>query len=353
LKLNGDFKPFGFLKPSFGSLMTQLLIVTSQSDIHVDALINYLDNTLDNRKIEPIRLNTENFIQQAHYQFTWDKSGNACDQKLAFQDSSRIIKDVKVIWWRKPQDYYPYKMIEDEWAIKYSQEESKSLVQSLPGLFPKAKWINNYYDLRFPSRRINQIPLAKQLDIPIPPTLVTNQYEPIVTFLKQYGSCIIKPMDYSGFLHDDKQYACYTRPIDLETIDALRDSIHLAPVFIQQRISKKAEYRVTLIGKKSFVCRIETEHLNDAEVNQDWRVTEPDKLVHTPDTLPEDYIAKLHKMLELLGLNFGAFDIIRGDDDVLYFIELNPNGQWYWIEILTGMPMVKAMVELIEDLAQH
>ncbi|MBD1826426.1 hypothetical protein NDI47_09430 [Microcoleus vaginatus GB1-A2] len=56
-------------------------------------------------------------------------------------------------------------------------------------------------------------------------------------------------------------------------------------------------------------------------------------------------------MLDEFGLNFGAFDIIRDEDDTLYFIELNPNGQWYWIEILTKMAMVRATVELIEDLA--
>ena len=56
-------------------------------------------------------------------------------------------------------------------------------------------------------------------------------------------------------------------------------------------------------------------------------------------------------MLDEFGLNFGAFDIIRDEDDTLYFIELNPNGQWYWIEILTKMAMVRAMLELIEDLA--
>jgi hypothetical protein len=56
-------------------------------------------------------------------------------------------------------------------------------------------------------------------------------------------------------------------------------------------------------------------------------------------------------MLDEFGLNFGAFHIIRDEDDTLYFIELNPNGQWYWSEILTKMPMVRAMVELIEDLA--
>jgi glutathione synthase/RimK-type ligase-like ATP-grasp enzyme len=56
-------------------------------------------------------------------------------------------------------------------------------------------------------------------------------------------------------------------------------------------------------------------------------------------------------MLDELGLNCGAFDIIRDEDDTLYFIELNPNGQWYWIETITKMPMVRAIVELIEDLA--
>jgi len=327
--------------------MAQLLIVTSQDDIHTDVVIKELENST----IEPIRLNSDTLIQESSYTFSWEQQGQPTTQNLTFKDSNRSIHDVKVIWWRKPKDYFPYSEVQDEWAKKYAIDETKSLVQSLPGLFPNAKWINNYYHLRLPSRRINQIPLAKQLGIPIPATLVTNQYESIISFLKQHSDCIVKPMDYSGFLHDGDQYACYTRPIDLKTVDLLKESIHLAPVFIQKRIIKKAEYRVTLIGKKHFVCRIETSHLNDPEVNQDWRVTEPDKLVHTPDTLPEEYIAKLHRMLEILGLNFGAFDIIRGDNDVLYFIELNPNGQWYWIEILTGMPMVKAIVELIEDLA--
>jgi hypothetical protein len=55
-------------------------------------------------------------------------------------------------------------------------------------------------------------------------------------------------------------------------------------------------------------------------VTLDWRVTEPDKLVHVPDKLPIDYLNKLHQMLDEFGLNLGAFDIIRDEDDALYFI---------------------------------
>jgi hypothetical protein len=329
--------------------MPELLIVTSESDIHADAVISSLPKS----KIEAIRLNSESFIHQSEYSFSWNSDGNIDKQTLQFRDSLRQTKDVKVIWWRKPDEYLPHHSVIDPWAIKYARQETKSLILSLHGLFPEAKWVNNYYNVRLPSHRINQIPIAKKLGILVPQTLVTNHYQPALDFLQKHQDCIVKPMSYSGFLHEDKQYACYTRPIDIETLEEFRESIHLAPLFIQRRIAKKAEYRVTIIGRQHFVCRLDVKHLDDPDVNMDWRVIEPDKVTHVPDTLPDEYIQKLRGMLDIFGLNFGAFDIIRDDDDELYFIELNPNGQWYWMEILTGMPMVKAMVELITDLANQ
>ncbi|MFB8792449.1 MAG: hypothetical protein U7123_27290 [Potamolinea sp.] len=327
--------------------MPQLLIVTSESDIHTDAVIKELQGN----RIEPIRINSESFIQQSQYHFAWDADGNLAARALYFHDSLRQAQDIKVIWWRKPQDYLPHPNVMDSCAIKYAQEETKYLITSLQGLFPGAKWVNNYNNLRLPSSRINQIPVAGKLGILIPPTLVTNYYEPALCFLQEHKDCIVKPMSYSGFLHEGQQYGCYTRPIDIETLETFRESINLAPLFIQKRIAKKAEYRVTLIGRQHFVCRLEVDHLNDLDVNIDWRVIDPEQVTHVPDELPESYIYKLRQMLDIFGLNFGAFDVIRDDDNELYLIELNPNGQWYWIEILTKMPMVKAMVELITELA--
>ncbi|NEQ69806.1 MAG: hypothetical protein F6K21_30805 [Symploca sp. SIO2D2] len=327
--------------------MTNILIVTSESDIHADVVIKELQQST----VKPIRLNSESFIQKSQYCYEWEASGNLSQSWLSFADSLREVEDVAVIWWRKPDDYLVSPEVQDDWAVKYCQEETKSLIHSLSGLYPKAKWVNNYYNMRLPANRINQIPIAQKLEITIPPTIVTNSYKAACSFVSQQGSCIIKSMRYSGFLHDSKQYACYTRPIDVETLEEFRESIELAPVFIQKRIAKKAEYRVTIIGEHHFVCRIDAEHTNDSDVTLDWRVTEPEKLVHVPDKLPLDYLNKLSKMLEEFDLQFGAFDIIRDDDNTLYFIELNPNGQWYWIEILTKMPMVRAMVELIENLA--
>ena len=330
--------------------MTNLLIVTSASDIHADVVIRELQKK---SKINPIRLNTETFIKNSQYFYEWKSSGELNKQLLGVRNSLKNIRDIGVIWWRKPDRYDVFPEVTDAWAIKYCQQETESLVQSLAGLYPDAKWVNHYYKLRFPSHRINQIPTAKELGITIPPTVVTNSYKAACQFVAQQGKCVIKPLRYSGFLHQGKQYACYTRPIDLETLEEFKESIRLAPIFLQKRISKKAEYRVTLIGKHDFVCRIDAKHLNDADIALDWRAIAPEKLIHLPGKLPNTYLEKLHQMLDIFGLNFGAFDIIRDEDDTLYFIELNPNGQWYWIEILTGMPMVSAIIELIENLANQ
>ena len=82
--------------------------------------------------------------------------------------------------------------------------------------------------------------------------------------------------------------------MDADTLLAFRDSIRSAPVFIQERIQKKAEYRLTLISKHDFVGRIDAKHINDPEVTLDWGVTEPDKLVRVPEKLPIEYLNKLH-----------------------------------------------------------
>ncbi|NEO87407.1 MAG: hypothetical protein F6J87_24580 [Spirulina sp. SIO3F2] len=327
--------------------MFQVAIITSQCDLHADVVIQELESS----NVKPVRINTENFITNCRYSHSWSMNGNTENSEYNFIDSKVNTQNIDVVWWRKPSDYHPGALIQNEWSIKYCQDETKALVKSWPGLFPEARWVNHFYNMQLPALRINQIPVAQQLGLKIPPTIISNDYVKLSEFLTQYPDSIVKPMVYSSFLHQDKQYACFTRPINHNLLEEMHDSIEIAPVFMQKRIHKQAEYRVTIIGRERFVCRINTEHLDNELINQDWRVTEPEKLTHTPDKLPDLYLEKLDKMLKIWDLNFGAFDIIKGDDDNLYFIELNPNGQWYWIEILTGMPMVKAMVNLIEELS--
>jgi hypothetical protein len=51
-----------------------------------------------------------------------------------------------------------------------------------------------------------------------------------------------------------------------------------------------------------------------------------------------------------LGLVFGALDFVVTDkaDETHQFIEINPNGQWGWIENNTGQPISRALADALK-----
>ncbi len=52
------------------------------------------------------------------------------------------------------------------------------------------------------------------------------------------------------------------------------------------------------------------------------------------------------KMLLQLGLTYGAFDFIRMPDGNLIFLELNPTGEWAWLEEKLHLPMRDAFIRV-------
>jgi glutathione synthase/RimK-type ligase-like ATP-grasp enzyme len=51
-------------------------------------------------------------------------------------------------------------------------------------------------------------------------------------------------------------------------------------------------------------------------------------------------------MLEKLGLKYGAFDFVRRPEGELVFLEINPTGEWAWLEDRLGFPMREAFIHL-------
>ena len=59
---------------------------------------------------------------------------------------------------------------------------------------------------------------------------------------------------------------------------------------------------------------------------------------------PKDIQEKCLQLMKRLDLNYGAIDFVQGKEENYVFLEINPNGQWAWIEHLTGMPISKEIV---------
>ena len=60
--------------------------------------------------------------------------------------------------------------------------------------------------------------------------------------------------------------------------------------------------------------------------NVDIRKPNLQNQINIPYKLPTFFEEKLSKLMDILGLNTGSFDIIKGTDSNLYFLEINPVG---------------------------
>ena len=53
------------------------------------------------------------------------------------------------------------------------------------------------------------------------------------------------------------------------------------------------------------------------------------------------------QLVEKLGLCYGAIDMVLTPDGRYVFLEINPNGQYLWIELATGLPISDAICSLL------
>jgi hypothetical protein len=80
----------------------------------------------------------------------------------------------------------------------------------------------------------------------------------------------------------------------------------------------------------------------------DWR-TDYTALKYAVVTLPHRLEKAFLAYLEHFDLSFGCFDLCLDRDGRYYWIELNPNGQWGWLEDEAGIPLTAAFADLLEQ----
>jgi glutathione synthase/RimK-type ligase-like ATP-grasp enzyme len=91
-----------------------------------------------------------------------------------------------------------------------------------------------------------------------------------------------------------------------------------------------------VVGRDVHCIRIDSQAT--ARTALDWR-TDQLGLAYHVEQLPsaiEDMLLAFH---QTLGLVYGAYDFIVTPDEQYVFLEVNPVGQWLWLEEITGIPI--------------
>ena len=321
-----------------------VLIITNKKDGHIGFVTKYFDD----KKLDWFRINTEDFATNLKVTI----SPNSEESLIEILDSRKCfhINDITSVWYRKPEGVNLTNFKMDKAGIEYVEAEITEILFGLYALLNNKVWINNPFTTRISHRKLLQLQVAKDIGFKIPKTLISNDEETVLLFaealnwdvvIKSLGAICVTTQDQDK----QKQFGIWTRRINKEELIAVKNKIKYSPTLYQQYIKKKFELRITCVDREIFGCRIDSQE--NTETSEDMRFNIR-SLKHQPfDCTP---IAKfLHDYLDYFKLNFGCFDIAVDENDNFVFFECNPNGQWLWIEQLTGMKISEAIANLLTN----
>jgi len=210
------------------------------------------------------------------------------------------------------------------------------------------RWLSPPSAIMLAEDKPRQLLAAIELGFRVPETLVTNAFGPAVSFLE--GSpAIAKPLREALIEGDNEKVIFTSRVYRLSERDAR--AFAAAPMILQREVPKQADLRVTVVGARAFATAIGSQDRPETVV--DWRRGGTADLDHSPFDLPADVETRCIELIAKLGLGFGAIDLVWGQDGEYWFLEINPNGQWAWIENRTGQPISAAIVDELERIAHR
>lgn len=199
------------------------------------------------------------------------------------------------------------------------------------------------------ANKFYQLKVATSVGLETPTTIISNNPEEIIGFCSNHGGFValksLHPFPVIG--EDGNAYAMFTQKIDLDYLREHREDLVVCPMFVQEYIEKRTELRVTIVGRTVFCCEIDSQASDRTSI--DWRRYDPENVSHRPYQLPENIQDRLLSYMERLGLSFGAVDLILTPDNRYVFLEINPSGQYGWIENLTEFPISQKIARALSD----
>ena len=121
-----------------------------------------------------------------------------------------------------------------------------------------------------------------------------------------------------------------TMVVTLEQANAVTDEqFRFVPSFVQRNIRKDHELRIVFVDGKMFAFRVGSQTLRLTET--DWRYGNA-FLPFDPVELPQDVANQLSSFMGRCGLVLGSIDMIVDTQGDYWFLEVNQDGAWAWLD---------------------
>jgi len=311
-----------------------LLILTNSEDVTAD----YLVPVLRQHEIEFLRFDTDSALHRIVFQYVdWKPS--------LLADGRSYHPEVFLnVWYRRPErlkheefDGSPEGgFVLDEWS------------EALEGFFAHIemrKWMNHPSRNVAASHKIEQLTTARALGLRVPDTLVTQEPGQLRIFYEKHGERIIaKPMA-TGYVErpeGERDSLIYTNSVRPEHLANLED-LPACPTLFQEQIDKVSDIRITVVDHDIHAVELVALEPHGSQ-RCDIRRNNMEDVSYRLVTLPAQIERGVMTLVSHYALRFAAIDMAVTRDGEWVFFEVNPNGQWAWLDLAGGTNIADSFV---------
>lgn len=253
------------------------------------------------------------------------------------------LSAVRAAWWRRPMPFALDEAIGDPHDRHFAFGEVHAAVSGLWSCLDAA-WMNPPDADERAARKLFQLKLADRLGLRTPRTCVTSRPEDARAFIAEEGE---KGVIYKAFSATEQAWR-ETRLLRPDEVDRL-EAVRFAPVIFQEYVRAELDLRITMVDGEAFAAEIHSQQ-TDYLVDFRMRMNEAVMRAHA---LPDAVLADLRRLMSALGLVYGAIDMRLTPKGEYVFLEVNPAGQWLFIEERTDQPITEAVCGTLVRLAER
>jgi MvdD family ATP-grasp ribosomal peptide maturase len=317
-----------------------ILIVTHSND---NDCISMVTQAIEERGGSAFRLDTDEFPTDVQLVVQHGEGLEHCT--LSSMAGKLDLRSVSAIWYRRfhPGGQLPDTM--DEQLRRASVRESRAtLLGMIAGL--EAFRLDPLPHIRHAENKQLQLQVAHTVGLATPQTLTTNDPAAVRAFAQTCADgLIVKMLSSFAIYEGGEEQVVFTNPVAPQDLDDL-GGLRLCPMTFQERVPKTLELRTTIVGDRTFTAAIDSQSSEQARhdwrrdgisLMQDWRSYD----------LPRDVEQRLLQLMDYFGLNYGAVDLILTPQGQHVFLEVNPVGEFFWLELSPGLPISSAIADVL------
>lgn len=308
--------------------MRSIVIISEAGDLHAWTARELIEQW---RPEVPVHILESNRSLRIHHSLEGARSSFS----FVAADGARVnLADAAVIWARRVgAGSFVAEGIEEPAQREFAAVATRSTLASALRAASRATVLNPLSASVAAEDKILQLRVASAMGFRVPRTILSSDPVQVRTFVRDNASgVIVKP------LRGTRAAKVF---VDLVDPDSITDGdIGCCPVLYQEHVPGPRHLRVNVFGEEVLAFQIRSPHI-------DWRVDYGIPMEHV--LLEPILLERCQRYIRALGLEMGVLDLKCAPDGDFVFLEVNPQGQYLFLEAVTGYDLRSVAAQFLLD----